>query len=77
MLRNRLRFYENPHAPPSQPTLKRKKQRDEKIQRKRGAPKGHKGATRKRREPDEVIHLSEELAGLIKKERLIPPRSDA
>jgi hypothetical protein len=29
-LRNRLRFYENPNTPPSQPTLKRK--RDERVQ---------------------------------------------
>jgi len=59
-LKNRLRFYENPNTPPSQPTLKKQKddERDEKVEKKRGAPLGHRGATRKRREPDEVIHLS-------------------
>ena len=58
-LRNRLRFYENPNTPPSQPTLK-KRVKDERIEKKRGAPPGHRGATRKRREPEEVIHLSTE-----------------
>jgi regulator of replication initiation timing len=47
-LKNRLRFYENPNTPPSQPTLKKQKERDEKVEKKRGAPPGHRGATRKR-----------------------------
>jgi transposase len=59
ILRNRLRFYENPNTPPSQLTLK-KKFRDERVEKKGGAPKGHRGATRKKREPDEVIQLSTE-----------------
>ncbi|MDY6986294.1 MAG: transposase [Candidatus Thermoplasmatota archaeon] len=28
------------------------------MEKKRGAPQGHRGATRKRREPDEIVHLS-------------------
>jgi transposase len=57
ILRNRLRFYENPNTPPSQPTLK-KNFRNERIEKKRGAPEGHWGATKKKREPDEVILVS-------------------
>jgi len=61
MLKNRLRFYENPNTPPSQPTLKKQKDEiDERAKKKRGAPQGHRGATRKRREPDEIVHLSTE-----------------
>jgi hypothetical protein len=66
-LKNRLRFYENPNTPPSQPTLKKQKddERDEKVEKKRGAPLGHRGATRKRREPDEVIHLKHPRMSLL------------
>jgi hypothetical protein len=57
-LKNRLRFYENPNTPPSQPTLKKQKERDERIEKKRGVPPGHRGATKKHRDPDKVIDLT-------------------
>jgi transposase len=56
-LRNRLRFYENLNTPPSQPMLK-KRVKDERIEKKRGAPLGHRGTTKKHRDPDEVIDLT-------------------
>jgi len=56
-LRKKLRFYENPPTPPSQPTLK-KRVRAERVEKKRGASKGHRGTTKKHRDPDEVIDLT-------------------
>lgn len=52
----KLKIYENPHTPPSMQIVKKKKEsRKENSQpKKRGAPIGHKGATRKTPEPDEV-----------------------
>jgi transposase len=55
-LKNRLHYYENPHTPPSENTLK--KQEKESLQpdplpKKRGAPNGHKGATRPKKQPEE------------------------
>ena len=55
-LRNKLHFYENPHTPPSVTTLK-KNDAESKIDstpKKRGAPKGHRGATRPTPIPDET-----------------------
>jgi len=56
-LKNRLLFYENPNTPPSA----RKIQKEDKtstesfhVPKKRGAPNGHKGATRPKKEPDEI-----------------------
>jgi len=54
-LENRLRLYENPHTPPSQQRFKRGSGGNMGSTGKRGAPKGHRGATRKFRKPDEVI----------------------
>jgi transposase len=59
-LKNKLAFYENPHTPSSARKLPKKT--DEKIpekneKKKRGAPKGHKGATRSKPEPDNVIEV--------------------
>lgn len=53
-LRNKLLFYENPHTPPSVTTLK---ETDTELNidppfKKRGAPKGHRGATRPTPVPD-------------------------
>lgn len=56
-LKRKLAFYEGPHTPPSHDTLKpRDKEKQE--PRKRGAPEGHKGATRVVREPDAIEHVS-------------------
>ena len=56
-LKKRLLMYENPHTPPS---LQRFKSKTDKTPGKRGAPIGHKGATKVLGEPDEIIHVSEE-----------------
>jgi predicted RNA-binding Zn-ribbon protein involved in translation (DUF1610 family) len=56
-LKNRLHYYENPHTPPSENTLK-KQEKDslepDPLPKKRGAPNGHKGATRPRKQPIEI-----------------------
>jgi len=52
----KLRLYENPDTPPSQQRLK-KKQEQRPSNGKRGAPKGHKGTTRKQKDPDEIIQV--------------------
>jgi transposase len=56
-LKKRLVFYENPHTPPSQRTLK-KKEKSTGEKKKRGAPKGHRGATRVVPPPEEVVDVS-------------------
>ena len=48
----KLKFYENPHTPPSKVRFK---QVTVSIPRKRGAPVGHKGVTRKKPQPTEFI----------------------
>ncbi|EQD74708.1 transposase, partial [mine drainage metagenome] len=58
-LKRRLIVYENPHTPPSKQMLK-KREDGNAVPKKRGAPLGHKGATRIHGEPDEVIHVSED-----------------
>jgi len=55
-LENKLRKYENPHTPPSQQRFK--KRTSKKHQGKRGAPKGHRGATRRTPKPDEIIPVT-------------------
>ncbi len=55
-LRRRLLMYENPHTPPSLQLFKAKIANPPG---KRGAPIGHKGATRVSK-PDEIIHVSAE-----------------
>ncbi|QRF75979.1 Transposase [Thermoplasmatales archaeon] len=56
-LKRRILIYENPHTPSSRQMFKPK---DIKPPGKRGAPPGHKGATREFGEPDEIIHVSED-----------------
>ena len=56
-LKRRLLMYENPHTPPS---LQHFQPKPDKTPGKRGAPKGHKGATRIHDKPDEIIHVSVE-----------------
>ena len=58
-IKKRLFFYENPHTPPSVKNLKKESAKKNKISRKKqGAPKGHRGATRKRPEPTEFVHVT-------------------
>jgi len=60
-LEKKLTYYENPHIPPSARKLFEGKVQDEKKSDemgKRGAPKGHKGATRLKPEPDEIIDVT-------------------
>ena len=56
-LRNKLAYYENPNTPPSVELRKGKLKRKKKTRKKRGAPKGHRGATRKQPEPEETINV--------------------
>jgi len=53
----KLRFYENPNAPPSQQRIKKKKERKKPSNGKCGAPKGHKGTTREYKDPDETTQV--------------------
>ena len=53
-LKKRLLLYENPQTPPA---LQRFKPKPFNPEGKRGAPKGHKGATRVHDTPDEIIHV--------------------
>ena len=59
---NKLKIYENPHTPPSmQPVKKKKKKKPSKTDptpKRRGAPKGHRGATRTKPIPDEIKHVT-------------------
>ena len=60
ILEKKLAYYENPHTPPSARKLPGKKVQDaEKSEemKKQGAPKGHRGATRPKPEPDETIDV--------------------
>jgi len=61
-LQRRLLFYENPHTPSSIEKLPTTKKAQSEVKttsetKKRGAPNGHRGATRTSREPDEVIEV--------------------
>ena len=59
MLRNKLAFYENPHTPSSARKISTIKSDDKKSKKrkKQGAPKGHKGATRKTPVPVNTIEV--------------------
>lgn len=67
-LKKRLRAYENPHTPPSK-HIKRKVT-IVKTPQKRGAPKGHKGVTRKTPTPDRIIELKPENCPRCKSKKL-------
>ncbi len=56
-LRNKLTFYDNPHTPSSARKFPKKTDENKPEERKRGAPKGHKGATRPKPEPDITIDV--------------------
>jgi len=53
----KLAFYENPHTPPSQQRLNKKEECKE-SNKHRGAPPGHRGASRPAPEPDEIRFVS-------------------
>lgn len=57
-LRKRLMLYENPHTPPSRQMIKPKITNPPG---KKGAPTGHRGATKVPGDPDEIIHVSTEI----------------
>jgi len=57
MLEKRLRMYENPHTPSSQRRFKGGF-KGVTPRGKRGAPKGHRGDTRKTPKPDEVVSVT-------------------
>jgi len=58
-LKKKLLFYENPNTPPSARKIQKAESPTENIPvpKKRGAPNGHKGATRPAKEPDEIIDV--------------------
>ena len=61
ILEKKLVYYENPHTPPSARKLFEGKVQDEEKSDemvKRGAPKGHRGSTRLKPEPDEIINVT-------------------
>ncbi len=77
-LKKKLAFYDNPHTPPSVERFPKPKKEMElqSIPKKRGAPFGHKGATRETPQPDEVkdvvANQCEKCGGIkIKKEEMI------
>jgi len=55
-LESEIKKYKNPHTPPSVQRFKKNPPKQI-ISNKRGAPKGHKGATRQTPEPDEIIDI--------------------
>ena len=55
-LKNKLAYYEGPHVPPSVETIKKKEEKKP-SGKKRGAPKGHRGATRKTPPPERVVDV--------------------
>ena len=57
-LENKLRAYENPHTPPSQQRFKGNSGGHINPPGKRGAPMGHRGATRTVPEPNEIISVT-------------------
>jgi transposase len=59
MTLRKLKVYENPHTPSSQQMTK-KKMKSTSPAGKRGAPKGHKGVSRKRRDTDNIIIVQAE-----------------
>ena len=63
-LKKRLLFYEDPHTPPSAGKLQKAKTTSTETiaaPKKRGAPNGHRGATRTPKEPDEIIDVIADL----------------
>ncbi len=59
-LESEIQKYKNPHTPPSAQRFKKNPPKQI-TSSKRGAPKGHKGATRQTPEPDEIIDIKAEF----------------
>jgi transposase len=57
-LKAKLAKYENPHTPSSAQRFKKNAQSADSKSKKRGAPKGHKGGTRPKPEPDEEVEVT-------------------
>lgn len=68
-LEKRLRIYESPHLPSSKHIVKIVKKVVRKPE-KRGAPKGHKGATRKTPVPDRIVELKTERCPRCNSEKI-------
>ncbi len=89
-LKNKLAFYINPHTPPSAKRLSNNNNKTNSEKKKRGAPKGHNGATRSTPVPDMTIevkadkcencgsHNIENLEQIDKRviEDILPPSQD-
>lgn len=60
-LKKELAQYENPHTPPSARRFKEKP--EDSAPKKRGAPKGHRGATRPTPVPEEIVEVAEDQVG--------------
>lgn len=56
-LKKKLGYYENSNSPPSARKFPKKIKDKNKSKKKRGAPKGHRGATRPKPEPDEIVDV--------------------
>jgi len=56
----KLAYYEGPNVPSSQQKMKKKTKSKSPTGKKRGAPNGHKGVTRERKEPNRVVPVSED-----------------
>ena len=56
-LERRLLLYESPHIPSSKRIIKEVVAEEPKEPAKRGAPEGHKGATRKKLKPNRIVEL--------------------
>jgi transposase len=57
-LENKIKTYENPHTPSSQQRFKGNTNETTNPPGKHGAPPGHRGATRKQPQPDEIIPVT-------------------
>lgn len=58
-LEKRVKLYEGPHTPSSKRIIREKKA-ENKVPKKKGAPEGHKGATRKTPVPEKTVDLKPE-----------------
>ncbi len=68
-LESEIQKYKNPHTPPSAQRFKKSPPKQI-TSNKRGAPKGHKGATRQTPEPDEIIDIKADFCERCKSDDL-------
>ncbi len=74
-LKRRLLLYENLHTPPSLQRIK-PVEKENHTPKKRGAPLGHRGATRIHGEPDEIIHVSTDVCPKCSHKLGIPVKTE-